>query len=103
MGDPYLSAHLPEVGDSCLKAHLHLSVQVEVVVRRGRGTEQRDQGRGTKVLCVQMSTVHSNKASDGPLCIILVWSCQPNVILASLLEVANLLELGWLRVRFCIF
>ena len=61
MGDPYLSAHLPEVGDSCLKAHLHLSVQVEVVVRRGRRKEQRDQGRGRKVLCVQTNTVQSHK------------------------------------------
>ena len=41
------------------------------------------------MLCVHTSTVQSDKASDGPLCIILVCSCQPSVILASLLEVSK--------------
>ena len=34
-----------KMGDSCLKAHLHLSVEAEVIIRE-RGTEQRDQGEG---------------------------------------------------------
>ena len=37
-----------EDGDSCLKAHLPLSVEAEVCIRAGRGTEERDQGRGLK-------------------------------------------------------
>ena len=38
-----------------------------------RGTEQRDQGRGLKSSPhAQVSTVHSDKASDGPVCSILV-------------------------------
>ena len=36
------------MGDSHLKAHLHLSVEAEVFIRRERKTEQRDQGRGVK-------------------------------------------------------
>ena len=39
------AGHL-EDGDSCLKAHLHLSVEAEVFIRRKRGPEQSDQGRG---------------------------------------------------------
>ena len=41
--------HMPaswKMGDSCLKAHLPLSVEAEVFIRSKRGTEQRDQGRG---------------------------------------------------------
>ena len=37
-----------KMGDSCPKAHLHLSVEAEAFIRRERGTEQRDQGRGLK-------------------------------------------------------
>ena len=35
-----------KMGDSCCKAHLHISVEAEGLIRRERGTEQRDQGRG---------------------------------------------------------
>ena len=34
-----------EMGDSHHKAHLHLSVEAEISIRRERGTEQGDQGR----------------------------------------------------------
>ena len=37
-----------KMGDSCPKAHLHLSVEAEAVIRRERGTEQRDQRREFK-------------------------------------------------------
>ena len=37
-----------KMGNSCLKAHLHISVEAEVFIRRGKGMEQRDQGRGLK-------------------------------------------------------
>ena len=37
-----------EMGDSCLKPHLHMSAQAEVFIRRERGTEQRGQGKGLK-------------------------------------------------------
>ena len=37
-----------KMGDFCLKTHLHLSVEAEVFIRRERGPEQRDQGRGLK-------------------------------------------------------
>ena len=40
------SPSLGKMGDSCLKAHLHFSVEAVVFIRRERGTEQRDQGRG---------------------------------------------------------
>ena len=47
MGASRLKAHPSgKIGDSGLKAHLPLSVEAEVFIRRGRGTEQRDQGRG---------------------------------------------------------
>ena len=36
------------MGDSCHKAHLHLSVETEVFIRRERETEQRVQERGLK-------------------------------------------------------
>ena len=49
MGASRLKAHPSgKIGDSGLKAHLPLSVEAEVFIRRGRGTEQRDQGRGLK-------------------------------------------------------
>ena len=35
-----------EMGDSCLQAHLHISVEAEVFIRMKRGIEQRDQRRG---------------------------------------------------------
>ena len=37
-----------KMGDSHLKAHLQLSVEAEVFIRRVRGTEHRDQGWGLK-------------------------------------------------------
>ena len=37
-----------KVGDSCLKAHLNISVQAEVFIRREREAEQRDQGVGVE-------------------------------------------------------
>ena len=46
MGDSCLEAHLPGRWGAHLKAHLHLSVEAEVFIRRERGTEQRDRGRG---------------------------------------------------------
>ena len=60
------------MGDSFLKAHLHISVEAEVFIRRKRKMEERDQGRGVKSSLKQMSTVHSDKASGGPACISLV-------------------------------
>ena len=50
-----------KIGGSRVKAHLPLSVEAGVFIRRERGAGQRDQGRG-KVLYVQTSTVHSEKA-----------------------------------------
>ena len=41
------AGHL-EDGDSCHIAHLHLSVEAEVFIRRERGREQRDQGRALR-------------------------------------------------------
>ena len=64
------ASHL-EDGGSRLRAHLPLSVQVEVSIRRERGTEQRSR-EGLEVLCEPTSTVHSGKASDGPVCVTLV-------------------------------
>ena len=32
--------------ESCLKVHLHISVEAEVFIRRDRRTEQRDEGKG---------------------------------------------------------
>lgn len=37
-----------KMGNSCLKAHLHLSVEAEVFIRRGMGTEQINQWKGLK-------------------------------------------------------
>ena len=69
------------MGDSCLKAHLHLSVATEVFIR-GRGEQNKEiKGGGCKVLNLQTSTVHSDKASDGLVCIILVQSSWIHVIL----------------------
>ena len=59
------------MGDSCLKAHLHLSVEAEVFIRRERGTELRDEGRGLQSSLRAMSTVLSGKASDSLVCVIL--------------------------------
>ena len=43
----HLKALLPgKMGESYLEAHLRLSVETEVFMRRERGTEHRDQGRG---------------------------------------------------------
>ena len=80
------ASHL-EDGGSRLRAHLPLSVQVEVSIRRERGTEQRSR-EGLEVLCEPTSTVHSGKASDGPVCVTLVSHpgftlSQRHVILAS--------------------
>ena len=60
-----------KMGDSRLKAYLHLSVKAEGFTRRERGTERRGHRRACKVLYVQMSTVHSDKAGDGPVCVTL--------------------------------
>ena len=68
---PEMTGMGKEWEDSCFKAHFHFSVQAEVFIRKERGTEQRNQGAGCKVLYVQMSTVHSDKPSDGPVCVIL--------------------------------
>ena len=66
----------PRKMDSHLEAHVYLSVEAEVFIMRQKGTELGNQGGDWKVpykvLYVQMSTVHSDKASDGPVCIILV-------------------------------
>ena len=37
-----------KVRDSRRQAHLLLSVEAEAFIRRGRGTEERDQGRGLR-------------------------------------------------------
>ena len=37
------------IGDSGHKAHLHLSVEAEAFIKRERGTEQRDRGRGLQI------------------------------------------------------
>ena len=50
--------------------------------KEGGETEQRDQGGGGfEVLYVQTSTVHSNKASDSLVCIVLVSSSWLHAIL----------------------
>ena len=75
LGDSHLKVQRSspgKMGNSCLKVHFHLSLEAEVFIRRERGIEQigqKDQGRGMKILYMQTSTVHSNKASDGPMCL----------------------------------
>ena len=60
------------MGDARLKAHLHMSVEAEVFYKEGR-EQNREMERGAwKVLHMQMSPFHSGKASDGPVCVILV-------------------------------
>ena len=66
------SPYLRKMEDYCLKAHLLISVVAEVFIRRGRETEQRDEKGGLQSSLVQMSTLHSGKASVGLVCIILV-------------------------------
>ena len=58
--------------DSHLKAHLHLSVEAEVFLRRERGTEQGDQGGGLlkSSLCADGHSPF-NQASKGLVCVIL--------------------------------
>ena len=85
----FSDANNMEDGDSRLKAHLQLSVEAEVFIRREKGTEQRDQGRGLQSSHVQTSTVHSDKACDSPVCIILVQSSWIRVILAPWLKVSK--------------
>ena len=53
--------------DSCLKAHLHLSVEAEGFLRREGEQNKEIKGGGCNVLYVQLSTVHPRKASDGPV------------------------------------
>ena len=56
-----------------LKAHLPISVEAEFfLIRRERGTEQRDEGRGLESSLCADEHSPSDKASDGPVCIILV-------------------------------
>ena len=58
-----------KMGDARLKAHLPPSEEAEAFMRRERGTEHRNQGRGCQVPLMQTSTVHSDKAGDGPVCV----------------------------------
>ena len=44
----FADAHHLEGGGLMSKAYLHISMVAEVVLRRERGTEQRDQGRGVE-------------------------------------------------------
>ena len=79
---------------ACLKAHLRLSVEAEVFIRRERGTEQRDQG-GVAKFCT-----HS-RAQSIPIRQVLVqcassWFSHPGflsswlyVILAPRLKVSK--------------
>ena len=62
-----------KMGDSHLKAHLLLSVEAEAFVRRGGGGQNEEiKEECCQFLYMQMSTVRSRKASDGPVCVILV-------------------------------
>ena len=76
MRDGGLTSQSPSPGKmepSCQKAHLHLSVEAENFIRRQRGTEQTDQGKGLRSSLYRLtSTIHSEKAVDGLLCVILV-------------------------------
>ena len=87
-----------KMGNSCLKAHCSISGQADVFIRREKGKQNKDQGRGCKVLYRQTSTVHSNESRDGPMFLILVSSSWIHGGRA-----ANLLELGCLKVGVCIF
>ena len=51
-----------------------------------------------KILYVKMSTVHSDKASDGPVCVILVWSSWLHIILPLLLKVSKSPRVGMPKV-----
>ena len=54
----------------CLKAHLHISVEADVL-KGGRGEQSKDiNGGGWKILCVHMSLVHSIKPAMAPVCVI---------------------------------
>ena len=46
-----------KMGDSCLKSHLYISVEAGGLIRRDRGTEQKEQGRGLK------SSLHADEHS----------------------------------------
>ena len=97
-----------KVGDSCLKAHLPISVGAEVL-QGGRGEQNKEiKGGVHKVLYVQMSTVTSHEASDGlerhPGFIIL--ASRHLSFTSSWLHggrSANPPELGCLKVGVCIF
>ena len=55
-----------EMGDSCLKPHLHMSAQAEVFITRERGTEQRSRegvARFSPCRRAQTSTAHSDKST----------------------------------------
>ena len=75
------------MGDSCLKACLHFSVEAAVFIRRERGTEQREKWRGLQSSLRADEHSHSNKAASGPVCVILVQSPWPHVILAPWMKV----------------
>ena len=60
------------MGDSHLKAHLNISAG-RGFYEEGEGKQKKEiKGEGWKVLYVQKSSVHSDKASDGLVCVILV-------------------------------
>ena len=61
-----------QIRDSHLKAHLPLSAETEVFIRREREQNEEITGGGCQVLYVQTSTVRSDEASDGPVCSLLV-------------------------------
>ena len=60
------------MGDSRLKAHLHHSEEAEVFIGGRREQDKEITGGGSKVIHVQTSTAHSDKASDSQVCNILV-------------------------------
>ena len=71
------------MGDSRLKAHLHLSTEAEVFYEEGEGKQNKEVGGGgCKVLYKLTSTVHSDKAGGGRVCLILAESSRLHSILA---------------------
>ena len=59
-----------KMGDSLLDAHLNISVRAEMFLGRDRGSRTKRQREGVPYM--QVSTVHSDEASDSLVCIILV-------------------------------
>ena len=74
--DGGLSPQSPSPGkirDSSHKAHLPLSLEAErFFIRREKELNKEIKRGGCKVLCMQTSTVHSDRDRDSPVCVILL-------------------------------